>query len=56
MPAGLYKKDQAMLIDGVNAMLQIATKLLAKSAQTSRNVNSIQDAEKEDGADQEHAK
>lgn len=42
-----------MLTDGVNAMLKIAAKLLAKPSQAAKDFNLIQDTEQEGGDDQE---
>jgi hypothetical protein len=42
-----------MLMDGVNAMLKIAAKILAKPSQAAKDFNLIQDAEQEGGDDQE---
>lgn len=53
---GLYADgDPEMLIDGVNAMLKIALKLLTKLGKKTRNVKRNQDAndEGDDGAEED---
>lgn len=48
--AGLFADgDKETLIDGVNTMIQIATKLLAKPKMMKKEVNQIQDSDRQEG-------